>query len=186
MRCAEPPARCDSTAKRLISAAVSAMAEAMAPAGPGCGGRVVAGPGRARTSPPEDHRPVRGGRTADGRHRPRARRRVERLHLQLQGPAPRTVRARLPVLLPQRHRGAAQGATTTGATASSTGCSGCSRSRSSSATADGCCSDATGSASNRSTSPRTPSASGSRRRCPRCWPAAASTPASTPSRCTTT
>ena len=72
-------------------------------------GRLVAGPRRPRPSPPEDHRPLRGRRAADGRQRPRPGDRLERLHLQLQESAPRADRARLPLLLDQRHRGAAEG-----------------------------------------------------------------------------
>ena len=60
------------------------MAEAMAPRGPdGAGvwsqGRVALGP-----PSPEDHRPVRGGRPADGRLGAGPDRRLQRLHLQLQ------------------------------------------------------------------------------------------------------
>ena len=107
-RCAEPPARCDSTAERLISRRCRPWPRPWRLAVP-MRRALVAGPRRARPSPPEDHRSLRGGRAADGRQRPRPGHRVERLHLQLQEPAPRAVRARLPVLLPQRHRGAAEG-----------------------------------------------------------------------------
>ncbi len=51
-------------------------------------GRVVAGPGGAGPSPPEDHRPHRGRRPADDRFRARTGDRLERLHLQLQRAAP--------------------------------------------------------------------------------------------------
>ena len=68
-------------------AAVSAMAAVMAPQGAGRGGRLVAGSSRARSSSPQDHRPDRGRRPADGRRRAGPDHRLERLHLQLQGTA---------------------------------------------------------------------------------------------------
>ena len=82
-RCVERPVRSASTGGTPDVTAVAAMADAMAPRGPDARGRLVAGPGRTRSSPAQDHRPVRGGRPADGRLRARAGDRLERLHLQL-------------------------------------------------------------------------------------------------------
>ena len=107
-RCVERRARSGSTIRRLTWQLLPPWQGRWRPGGP-TGRRVVAGPGGAWPPPAEDHRPVRGRRPADGRRRTRPDDLLERLHLQLRGAARRARRPRLPVLLAQRHRGAAQG-----------------------------------------------------------------------------
>ena len=86
---------------------------------------------------------------------------------------------------PTRRSSCAAGAS--GARGCWTGSRGCSRSRCSRPAAAAACSCATGSGSSRSTSPSCRAAAcAPPRRCRRCWPRAASTRASTRSRCTTT
>ena len=112
---------------------------------PGRRGRLVAGPRRPRAPSAADHRPVRGRCPADGRRRARPGRRVQRLHLQPLAAARGADRPRLPVLLAQRHRGAAQGLPPLGRPLRRAAATACSPSPSSSATAGGCCWVATGS-----------------------------------------
>ena len=68
-------------------AAVARMTDAMESRGPDSERRRGARPDRARASPAVDHRPVRLRRPADGGQRPRADAGVQRLYLQLPGPA---------------------------------------------------------------------------------------------------
>ena len=65
------------------------IAARLAPRGPDGCGMLGAGPGRARPPPAVDHRPERGRLPADGRLPARPDRGVQRLHLQLPGPARR-------------------------------------------------------------------------------------------------
>ena len=62
-----------------------------------------------RTSAPEDHRPLRRRRSADGRRRAGTDDRLQRLHLQPPRIAARAGTRRLSVLLAQRHRGDPEG-----------------------------------------------------------------------------
>ena len=112
--------------------------------------------------------------------------RLERLHLQLQGTAAGPDRPRLPLLLHQRHRGPAQGLPPLGRPVRRPP-QGHVRVR------DRRARQRAGTARARPAGHQTAvhhrgraRASGSRRRFPRCSPAAASTPASTPSPCTIT
>ena len=137
--------------------AVSAMAEAMAPRGPDAAG--VWSQGRVALG----HRRLKIIDLSEAGAQPMVDSdlglavALERLHLQLQGAAPRAERATATASSPTATPRSCSRPTTTGATASSTTSRACSPSRSSSATAAGCCSAATGSASSRCTSPRTPS-----------------------------
>ncbi len=77
--------------------------------GPGRQRHLGQRPARARPPAAVDHRPQRGRVAADGRFRSRPDDRVQRLHLQLPGPARPAAGARAPVLLDLGHRGDRQG-----------------------------------------------------------------------------
>ena len=105
-----------------------------APTWAGRHGSARRGSDRAGPPPSQDHRPVRARRPADGRLRPGAGRRVQRLHLQLPGAARRAGGRGLPLLLPLRHRGDRSRRSTAGARRASSASTACSRSPSPSAT----------------------------------------------------
>ena len=146
----EPPARYASTAEPPISARSRRWPTPWRPAAPTAPG-VVAGQGRPRAPAPEDHRPDRGRRPADGRLRAGLAiawngciYNYQELRDELIGHGYRFFsHSDTEVLLKAYHRWGDRFVDHLWA---------CSPSRSSSATAAGCCSAATGSASSRCTS----------------------------------
>ena len=85
------------------------MSERGRPARAGRRGRLGRRGRGARAPAAGDHRPLEPRRAADGRLGARSRRRLQRLHLQPRRAAGAAGGLRLPLLLDERHRGAAEG-----------------------------------------------------------------------------